>query len=418
LCYGNDGCTDDCRCVSLCGDGGKEGLEECDGPNDLSCGGAPGRCLGNCTCPPAVCGNDFKDPNEECDGPDDALCAGAPCRVPGDPAGECTCTCFAIDPPSDPLSPNTFGTCNNAANAVCDTVLNNCTAPAVCEACNQNRYLSFKIPGTSFGANTAIRVRLDSLHNPSPPPLGAVPDFTVLEGGDRFLNTVPGALSRCCNPSSNPTTCNTAVSCNSDADCVGLGLNTKCYKNLCPDSTGSATYFRCGRLTTTPEYRDWSDYGGLVTYATGASVIPSSSYSVSQLAASCAGNESNCVSASASLAVLTERWGNVDCSNANNGIPNAADLAAVVDKCRDRAGAMIKPRAHLRVPTLDPLSIVNAQDIGRSVDTVKGMQYPFNIKCTTTTACTVSAQCTAPATCSANGRCTTVKDPDTGLCQP
>jgi hypothetical protein len=425
-CFGNDGCTNNtgnpdtrCRCVSSCGDNVKEGLEQCDGAADTSCGGVAGRCLGNCMCPVVVCGNNFKDPGEECDGTDNSACQGDPCKAAGDPSGECTCTCGAADVTPDAPVANTFGTCTGNNNPACDTVVNVCPAgQGTCEACNQNRYLSFRILDTSAGSDTAVRIRLDSLHNPTPPPQGALPVFDLLEGGDRWLNTVPGSLSRCCNPNSNPTSCNTTVSCNTNADCAGLGLNNTCYKNMCPDSTAFATYFRCGRIGCTPEYRDWSDYAGLVTYATGDAVIPSSSYSVSHLAASCAGNEASCPAASPPLVVGTERWGNVDCSNGNNGIPAAADIGLVTAKVRDAAGAFIKPRVHLRTAILDPISVVNAQDIGRIVDAVKGLQYPFNIKCTTATNCTTNAQCTAPATCSSNGKCTTAKDSCSGICTP
>jgi len=138
---------------------------------------------------------------------------------------------------------------------------------------------------------------------------------------------------------------------------------------------------------------------------------------VTHLAASCAGTESSCSAASAALVVGTERWGNVDCSNTNGGTPNATDIGRVIDSFKS-IGAFIKPRVQIRVATLDPLSAVSAQDVGRAVDAVKGLQYPFNIKCTTATACATSAECTSPGTCSANGWCTTVKDPCSGLCQP
>jgi hypothetical protein len=379
-CHGH-GCNVNCICNSVCGDNVKEGLEECDGAADTSCGGVAGRCgtggAAPCTCPVATCGNNFKDPNEECDGADDDQCAGDPCRAPNDPAGECTCRCgFAAQPP-DPVTANTFGTCT-VGNANC-VVGGPACASGTCDACNQVRSMSFVIPGTSAGSDTAIRVKLTSLYDVVPPlPTSGVnpgPALAAFEGQYRYLNTIPGTLSRCCNPASNPTACNTSVTCNSNADCVGLGLNTTCMKNLCPDSPAFATFFRCARLGCTPEYRDWgSDFSGLVTYASGDSVVSDSTYHVAHLAASCAGNEAACGAASAEQMVKTERWGNVDCTTAV--VPNATDIGFVVSKVKDAVGAFIKPRTQLREAIPNPLALVGAQDIARIVDAVKGRHYP------------------------------------------
>jgi hypothetical protein len=303
------------------------------------------------------------------------------------------------------------------------------------------RYISFTIPAAAYGEDRAIRIRLDSLHHPTPPPPGTAPSFSLLEGQDRYLNTVAGAVSRCCNPNSYPTSCNSVVNCSSDANCAGLGVNSKCFKNLCPDSPAFATFFRCAYVSCNPQYRDWSDFSGSMTYATGETIIPSSSYSVSQLSASCAGNEANCPAASAPLIVTTERWTNLDCSEGNHGIPNAIDISQVVDKVKD--SRFIKPRTQFRSALLNPLTLVSAQDAARVVDAVKGFQYPFNINCTTlcnnnaqcqSGLCTGSpSHCSAPNTCasnadcvglqgghtcSANGFCTNVKDSCSGLCQP
>jgi hypothetical protein len=189
------------------------------------------------------------------------------------------------------------------------------------------------------------------------------------EGQYRYLNTIPGTVSRCCNPASNPTACApTPTSCNSDADCT-VGLNTRCEKNLCPDSPAFGTYFRCARLGCTPEYRDWgSDFSGLITYVSGDPVVPDSTYHASTLASVCAGNEAACPFASAELPIKTERWGNVDCTQAV--VPTAADLGFVVSKVKDAAGAFIKPRTQLREAVPNPQSLVGALDISRAVDAV------------------------------------------------
>jgi hypothetical protein len=279
--------------------------------------------------------------------------------------------------PPAPLAANTFGTCtgNNANCAVGGPAC----AQGTCDPCNQVRSMSFQIPATSAGTDTAIRVRLTSLYDVvAPLPTSGIdpgPALAPFEGQYRYLNTIPGTLSRCCNPNSNPTACAPSpTSCNSDADCT-VGLNTKCMKNLCPDSPAFSTFFRCARLGCTPEYRDWgSDFSGLVTYASGDSVVSDSTYHVAHLAASCAGNEAACAAASPELQVLTERWGNVDCTQVEP--PTAGDIGFVVSKVKDAAGAFIKPRTQLREAIPNPLALVAAQDIARIVDAVKGRHYP------------------------------------------
>jgi hypothetical protein len=415
-------CTEDCTCPPICGNGIKEGNEHCDDTDDALCPGdcnppgpdgctcdstcgngilevgeacdglaadnnCPGACTppgpGGCQCPEPNCGNGVVEPlnNEECDGAATmelgALCDPAECRPPGDGAGECTCACGIAVVAPDPVTANTFGTCT-VGNANC-VVGGPACASGTCDTCGQVRSMSFVIPATSAGTDTAVRVKLTSLYDVVPPlPTSGVnpgPALAPFEGQYRYLNLIPGTLSRCCNPASNPTACNTSVTCTSDANCVGLGLNTKCMKNLCPDSPAFATFFRCARLGCTPEYRDWgSDFSGLVTYASGDSVVSDSTYHVAHLAASCAGNEAACGAASAEQMVKTERWGNVDCTTAV--VPNATDIGFVVSKVKDAVGAFIKPRTQLREAIPNPLALVGAQDIARIVDAVKGRHYP------------------------------------------
>jgi hypothetical protein len=342
----------------------------------------------------------------------------------------------------DPLAANSFGTCTMGAYRECDVDAQDCPAAnGICERCGQVRYISFGIPENNY--TTAIRIRLDSLYHPTAPPQGAPPSFALIEGQDRYLNTIPGAVSQCCDPNSNPTVCQTSANCTSDADCVTPGY-TKCEKNLCPDVTWAGRYFRCARVGCNPEYRDWSDFAGLPTYATGDSVIPSSSYNLFHLAPSCVGNEEACAAASPPLMITTERWANVDCSNVNNGNPGATDIGWVVVGVTTGPGTVfLKPRTHIRAASLDPLAVVNAQDIGHCVTSVQGFHYPFHINCTSRctdngqcqsglcsgsprkcsapNTCTIDADCASlqgTHTCSANGYCTNVKDSCSGLCQP
>jgi Tol biopolymer transport system component len=116
-----DGVGDACD-LSTCGNGVREGSEECDGTDDSAC---PGQCRADCTCPP-VCGNNVRNPGEQCDGTDDFGCPGR-CR------GDCTCPppscgdnvrdpgeqCDGLDAPSCPGLCLSDCTCR-CANTVTD----------------------------------------------------------------------------------------------------------------------------------------------------------------------------------------------------------------------------------------------------------------------------------------------------------
>jgi hypothetical protein len=80
----------------VCGDGRREGDEECDpgvdptgfGENDCAC---PDQCQTDCTCPGAgdVCGNNVREGAEQCDGTDNAACLDL-CQA------NCTCSGDAV----------------------------------------------------------------------------------------------------------------------------------------------------------------------------------------------------------------------------------------------------------------------------------------------------------------------------------
>jgi predicted outer membrane repeat protein len=210
----------------------------------------------------------------------------------------------------------------------------------------KNRYVSFVVPESGAGSDTAVRVELTSLHHPAGPP--NAPNFTAFEGQYRYLNAIRDA-------GNNPV-------------------------YLCPDSAALGSSYNCAKLGCTPEYRDWAGiFGGDVVHVTGDSVVPRSQYAVAQLASSCAGNEAACAAASAELTVSTERWGNVDNTPAG-GTPNAIDIGFIVSKVKDAPGSFIESRCQLQGPTPNPYGLaVNALDIGRGVDAVKGLPYPFTI---------------------------------------
>jgi hypothetical protein len=209
----------------------------------------------------------------------------------------------------------------------------------------KNRSFAFVIPGDP-GQDTAIRVKLASLHHPAGPP--NAPDFTALEGQIRYLNSFRD------------------------------GADNPVFD--CPDSPAFGTTYTCAVLGCEPEYRDWvAAFDGDPVHVFGSAVVPSSEYAITHLAATCAGNEAACTDMWAELFVTTERWGNVDNTPALSA-PNAVDLGLIVSKVKDVAGALIEPRAQLQPGTPDPLGdSLSALDIARGVDSVQGDPYPFTI---------------------------------------
>jgi hypothetical protein len=208
---------------------------------------------------------------------------------------------------------------------------------------DKNRYISFVVPPPVMagpGNETAIEVVLTSLHHPPAPP--NAPDFTAFEGEVRYVNAFRD------------------------------GGNNPFFD--CLNSASANTFFKCAKLGCDPEYRDWATIVGSQTlHVTGSAVVPSSIYDVSQLSAACSGNEAACTVVSGSLSVDTGRWGDV-----LPGLLNAIDLAAVVDKAKDLASAIIEARAQLQPNEPNPGgAAVNAQDVAREVDAVKGLRYPF-----------------------------------------
>jgi hypothetical protein len=50
---------------AVCGNGIREGTEQCDGSDATAC---PGNCQASCTCPAQSCGNNVREGSEQCDG--------------------------------------------------------------------------------------------------------------------------------------------------------------------------------------------------------------------------------------------------------------------------------------------------------------------------------------------------------------
>ena len=203
-----------------------------------------------------------------------------------------------------------------------------------------NRYISMQIP-SSGGAETAIRVRLTSLHHPATPP--DIPDFSSFEGQDRYVNLIRD------------------------------DENQPIFD--CPDSEVPATSFKCAKLGCAAEYRDWgTELAGEVLYVTGPEVVPSSQYDVVQLGPTCQGNEVACAEVSDELATFTGLWGNLD----DDPLHSVLDIATVVDKVKALATAFVKVRTQLQPDEPDSLANVNVLDVANAVDALKLAPYPFD----------------------------------------
>ena len=180
--------------------------------------------------------------------------------------------------------------------------------PMPCLPETKQRYISFGLDMVDAGKDTGLRVKMTSLHHPAAPVPPGTPSFAGFEGQFRYVNL--------------------------------LGTGT------CPDSAVRGTSVRCGVLSCTPEYRDWTTFlDGRTLHVTGAEIVPDSTYGVAHLAAACAGSEATCAAASTELPVKTARWGNVDGSGTNAASDvNVTDIATVVNKVKDLvSGTVIKP---------------------------------------------------------------------------
>ena len=196
------------------------------------------------------------------------------------------------------------------------------------------------LPTGGPAQETAIRVRLTSLHHP-PTPADA-PDFSAWEGEYRWVNAL------------NET-------------------------HTCPDSPNFGNTFRCAVLGCTPEYRDWAaEVGGEVLHVTGAAIVPSSQYDILLLDSSCQGNEVSCTAVSTEVPVSTALFGNVD----DDPQLNVLDVAEVVDHLKGVAGSLSKSRVHMRPNVPDAFGEnVTVLDVATVVDALKDEPYGFAGDC-------------------------------------
>lgn len=217
------------------------------------------------------------------------------------------------------------------------------------------RFISFVVPATTAGTNTAIRVRLASLHHPTNPPPGT-PDFSMHEGTFRYLNSFGGSLA-------------------------------------CVDNATLSTNYRCGQLGCDPEYRDWAtdlsfatnpaQAAGLI-HVSGSAVVPSSTFEVSSLEEACGmrPEADTCAMATAAMMVSTSKW--ADVGGSGGGPPddsgNTIDIGLVVDRVKGLPAAVAKRRAWLKSPIEPVTNGITVVDVGFSVDALKGFPYPYSIE--------------------------------------
>jgi len=233
---------------------------------------------------------------------------------------------------------------------------------------NKTRFISFSVAG---GASTALRVRFVSLHHVSPGYTGGTSaPFTLFEGQTQYVG--PPALYR--------------------------------ESGSSPPSTD----FYASQLQCAPNYQNWSTVGLL--HVSGEAIVPSSTYNVENLAASCAGNESICTAVSAALAISTTRWADVETPYqdplAAPSQPAFGDISALKNKFASALGAAIKARTLLSGDIgnrglIDISPDVNFSDISLCVDAFQGKPYPYKPgKCTgdPAKACITDSDCTAQGT--------------------
>jgi len=202
----------------------------------------------------------------------------------------------------------------------------------------KSRFISF-VPGNA-GVQTAIRVKLVSMHHVVPPYTGgpSIP-FTPFEGQVRWV-----------------------------------GPPTQYV-----ESASSGIPFYASFLQCAPEYRDWSTVGLL--HVTGDAVVPSSQYEVQTLpseSAACGDLLERMLSEP--LVLTTGRWG--DIANPFNPPspdpqPDTSDISALVDKFKSSLGAPIKARALLADNNVEIASDFNFTHISMCVDAFKGLPYPY-----------------------------------------
>jgi hypothetical protein len=211
------------------------------------------------------------------------------------------------------------------------------------------RFVSFAVPELDVARETALRVKLNSLHHVDPPYSGGVSvPFTSFEGQVRWVGPPTQYM----------------------------------------ESSSNATPLHAASLQCTPHYQDWSTVG--LIHVFGSAIVPSSVYEVENVAASCVGNEVSCTAVSEPLVVTTTRWGDVESPYNPPSItaqPDLGDIAALVNKFRSTPSAPIKARALLAgddsFGNFSVQTLTNDFGFGHiavCVDAFRGRAYPYTIE--------------------------------------
>lgn len=214
---------------------------------------------------------------------------------------------------------------------------------------HKSRFITFSVPSgpASAGLDSAVRVKLTSLHHVDPPYNGgpSIP-FTSHEGLYRWVG--PPVLE--------------------------------------VESLSTEIPFYFARLQCQPHYRNWSTVG--ILHVTGSAIVPSSIYEVQTVAATCEGDEGACLAVSEPLVIATGRWADVETPfnpPSTTIQPDLGDVAALINKFRSLVGAPIKARALLIGDDLAGNILSTHVDlsfthIASCVDAFRGRPYPHIIE--------------------------------------
>lgn len=227
------------------------------------------------------------------------------------------------------------------------------------------------------GAKTAMRIGLQDLSNPVPPPGGVARDFSAFEMGATC--TDPGGCVRWLGP---------PVTVLLDQD----------------QPTGPTERF--SRLQCTPYYHDWTTEG--VVRVAGSEIMPSSLYLVAGLLERCSGIESSCDAVSPFDLLYTNRYGDVVAPFAESSLefqPDALDIVAMLNGFKSLAGAPGKLVTRLQPNDVDFHLDEGALDITAALDAFTGHAYPFfgPCPCPSTVVCQATP-CQSASPC-AGGLC-------------
>jgi hypothetical protein len=180
-------------------------------------------------------------------------------RIGSFPGGRGTAN-LSIDCPGggggtpDPVSPESNASCTAAG------VPSACCSGLGAGTCDKSRFLSFNpaTGATAAASETAIRIKLNSLHHVFPLyTAGPTIPFTAFEGKSVYVGAPQDFI----------------------------------------ESTANPTPFKAAFTQCAPYYQDWSTVG--LVHVTGAAIVPSSIYTVEHLGAGCLGVEDTCTLATA-----------------------------------------------------------------------------------------------------------------------